>query len=351
MNFSCDLTIEGVDGTKQSLPGRFKYAMSSFTIPTIGFFWDFENIRVPKDKSGYTIIQRLRENFLQDRFESEFIVVCDIRKERDDVLDEINQAQVKIVHVRSTAKNSCDEKLKTCMSQFVQNNGPGSTLVLLSSDINFCPFLAEFRYMKKINIILIHNAASNYLLNICNENFPFSLFTEDLPPRRVEKPLQPAYVMVTGLPQKMPEFSVKKTLSLLTDNRGGKVLSVTGSTAVIKFASTEYAVQAQRRLKNETVGKKKITATFFQDINRVVTRGLAAKMQQSGRPVHTDWDINQGASASGTANTSRQRTDSSDTEDDEPRRTASTSRQRTDSSDTEDDEPQRRKQVKFGFNF
>ncbi|GBN20455.1 Meiosis regulator and mRNA stability factor 1, partial [Araneus ventricosus] len=231
-------------------------------------------------------------------------------------------------------------------------------------DINFCPFLAEFRYMKKVNIILIHNAASNYLLNICNENFPFSLFTEDLPPRRVEKPLQPAQLMVTGLPQKMSETLVRKILLQLTDNSGGKVLSVTGSTAVIKFASTEYAVKAKGRIENEKIGKRKIkvafrknlpvhtptTETFDEsidsgdtslnidenkknkrisllgaptglDVNRRLTRAFAAENQQSRRPLPTGLEgVNIGSGTSGISTRHYGQTDSSNSEDDEPQR-------------------------------
>ena len=63
--------------------------------PFIGIFWDIENCAIPPTKSVKDVIAFLRTKFVLDakRREREFIVVCDIRKER--TADELSQQQVR----------------------------------------------------------------------------------------------------------------------------------------------------------------------------------------------------------------------------------------------------------------
>ncbi|GBN06043.1 hypothetical protein AVEN_139254-1, partial [Araneus ventricosus] len=82
--------------SEQQLPILCK---SSSIGPPLGFFWDFENLRVPKKKSPFHLVQRLRKMFLKDHHEAEFVVVCDILQENQDVIDELNEAQVKYFYV------------------------------------------------------------------------------------------------------------------------------------------------------------------------------------------------------------------------------------------------------------
>ncbi|KAL3273486.1 hypothetical protein HHI36_014927 [Cryptolaemus montrouzieri] len=65
-------------------------------LPPIGIFWDIENCQVPKFKSASAVVQRIREFFLQNYREAEFIVVCDVKKEHPQVIQELHDSQVHI---------------------------------------------------------------------------------------------------------------------------------------------------------------------------------------------------------------------------------------------------------------
>lgn len=68
-------------------------------LPPMGIFWDIENVRVPKMKSAAAVVQRIREVFLENYRESEFVVVCDVKKEPSQLIQELHDSQVCIAHV------------------------------------------------------------------------------------------------------------------------------------------------------------------------------------------------------------------------------------------------------------
>lgn len=51
-------------------------------------------IQVPKKCSAIAVVAAIRNKFLVERREVEFIVVCDTRKEQPTLLQELNDAQV-----------------------------------------------------------------------------------------------------------------------------------------------------------------------------------------------------------------------------------------------------------------
>lgn len=63
-------------------------------LPPLGIYWDIENCQVPKNKSATAVVQRLREMFLENYRESEFVVVCDVKKENSMVIHDLHDAQV-----------------------------------------------------------------------------------------------------------------------------------------------------------------------------------------------------------------------------------------------------------------
>lgn len=60
----------------------------------IGIFWDIENCQVPKTKCASLVVQRIRELFYSDFREAEFLIVCDVKKESANVIQELNDSQV-----------------------------------------------------------------------------------------------------------------------------------------------------------------------------------------------------------------------------------------------------------------
>lgn len=91
-------------------------------LPPIGVFWDIENcqvrneffrffyafpsslftmlskiVKVPKGRSAVVIAQAIRDKFFHGYRETEFLVVCDVKKENSQVIQELNDAQVSIL--------------------------------------------------------------------------------------------------------------------------------------------------------------------------------------------------------------------------------------------------------------
>lgn len=54
-------------------------------LPPLGIFWDIENCNVPRNKSAASLVYRIREMFMKDYREAEFVVVCDVTKENPQV--------------------------------------------------------------------------------------------------------------------------------------------------------------------------------------------------------------------------------------------------------------------------
>lgn len=65
------------------------------TLPVLGIYWDIENCQIPKNKSAAAIVQRIREIFLENHREAEFVVVCDIKKECAQIIQDLHDSQVK----------------------------------------------------------------------------------------------------------------------------------------------------------------------------------------------------------------------------------------------------------------
>lgn len=73
--------------------------------PVLGVFWDIENCRVPPNKSAMAIVDLIRRKLLAPYREAEFVVVCDIRKEREEVIRELNNSQVPSYAITKQVKN------------------------------------------------------------------------------------------------------------------------------------------------------------------------------------------------------------------------------------------------------
>lgn len=78
---------------RSPLPHHRSPAMSRQPEP-VGLFWDIENCSVPLNKSAFGVAAKMRRVFFEGKREAEFMVVCDITKERKEITDSLNKAQV-----------------------------------------------------------------------------------------------------------------------------------------------------------------------------------------------------------------------------------------------------------------
>ena len=104
----------------------------------VGVFWDIENCAVPHGKAAGGVAERVRAlPSVSGRAEMEFVVVCDVTKQQEDVVNDLNAAQVTVQHVAAgRKKNAADEKLRQDMKRFVDTHAAREevTVVLISGD-------------------------------------------------------------------------------------------------------------------------------------------------------------------------------------------------------------------------
>ncbi|XP_063124433.1 meiosis regulator and mRNA stability factor 1 isoform X5 [Rattus norvegicus] len=233
------------------------------TLPPIGVFWDIENCSVPSGRSATTVVQRIREKFFRGHREAEFICVCDISKENKEVIQELNNCQVTVAHINATAKNAADDKLRQSLRRFANTHTAPATVVLVSTDVNFALELSDLRHRHGFHIILVHkNQASEALLHHANQLIRFEEFISDLPPRLPLKIPCHTLLYVYNLPANKDGKSISNRLRRLSDNCGGKVLSITGCSAILRFINQDSAERAQKRMENEDVFGNRIIVSF-----------------------------------------------------------------------------------------
>ncbi|XP_057194060.1 meiosis regulator and mRNA stability factor 1 isoform X1 [Triplophysa rosa] len=264
----------GVAGTSEGLLGAHlnkptqKYgapeSCGQDLLPPVGVFWDIENCAVPSGRSAATVVQRLRERFFHGHREAEFICVCDINKENKAVIQELNNCQVTVAHINATAKNAADDKLRQSLRRFAETHAAPASVIVVSSDVNFASELSDLRHRHGFQVILVHKSqASSALLQHAHLCVLFEEFVSDLPPGMVVKS-QPSFslLFVHHLPTHRDAKAVANRLQRLSNNCGGKVLGVSGSCAVLRFASADAAERARKRMDNEDVLGHRITVSF-----------------------------------------------------------------------------------------
>ena len=80
---------------KNSLTGSPSQGSTAPEPEPIGVFWDIENCPVPRGKSASAVVQKIRKEFFSGKREVEFMCVCDINKEKKEVIEELNKTQVR----------------------------------------------------------------------------------------------------------------------------------------------------------------------------------------------------------------------------------------------------------------
>ncbi|CAB3364342.1 Hypothetical predicted protein [Cloeon dipterum] len=261
-------------------------AQSAF-FPPIGVFWDIENCQVPSGISALTVVQFVRDRFFQGYSEEEFVVVCDVTKENSQVMQELNAAQIDVVHVSSMCKNAADEKLRQALRRFAERHGSPAAVVLMTGDVNFASDIRDLKYRKQIKVILLHPTyTSDAMLMSSDEHYNFFELTNSLPHRSILGSVCTDHfdVIVKNLPDSTI-YGTNKTrqrLKYLSYNCGGKIIRVTRYEAVVRFGSRELAERilfalACIRMDGEDVLGRKIVVSIPQTA-RSASAGVENKL-------------------------------------------------------------------------
>lgn len=103
-------------------------------LPAAGVFWDIENCALNRSKSFFGFVDKIRRTLIASRYrETEFVCVCDTSSIERYVLEQLNLAQVNVIHVNAGSKNAADDKLKQLMIRFAEIVQQPPTIILISS--------------------------------------------------------------------------------------------------------------------------------------------------------------------------------------------------------------------------
>lgn len=192
--------------------------------------------------------------------------VCDTSKESKDIIQELNAAQVNVVHITATSKNAADDKIRQSLRRFSDTHSPPATVVLVSSDVNFAADLSDLRHRKKYDVVLIHSRRVSEALKICaTKSILYEELVKDLPKRQAEVVDEGGLDLeVTNLPSGVYEKKIQSRLKKLSENCGGRVVSVCKDVAVLRFKCHNDAAKARTRMEGEDVYGNKIKVDFPQ---------------------------------------------------------------------------------------
>ena len=88
--FQCDVHLDQY----KVIAKTFSPSVTSHQLEPVGVFWDFGNCQVTPDKSAFALANKIRKMFFEGKREAEFMCVCDINKERKEVMWDLSKAQV-----------------------------------------------------------------------------------------------------------------------------------------------------------------------------------------------------------------------------------------------------------------
>ena len=224
------------------------YGNASIPPKPLGIFWDIENCNVPNGKSAMAVCDKIRKQlFCEGHREIQFAVVCDATKEPKTVLEELEKAQVDIIHVVSNRKNAADDKLKQLMRRFADLHRDGSRIVLISGDMDFAADIADFKRRMCLSVILLHNSnASESLILAASQAHNFYDILSTLPVKHDRSAsLINDEIIVSNLPSvsDCPKETIIQILNQIAQQYEGKVTNINGTngSAVLKFSSADQA--------------------------------------------------------------------------------------------------------------
>ncbi|KAI8797405.1 meiosis arrest female protein 1 [Biomphalaria glabrata] len=242
---------------------------------------------------NWLFFSNIRHEYLEtcwDFREAEFICVCDINKEAESTIKDLNDGQINVVHINATAKNAADDKIRQSLRRFSDSHPPGTKVILISSDVNFASDLSDLRHRKKFEVVLIHKAqVSEALLTCATEHYLYEDIIKDLPDRPGYKEVSDNVLVAYGYSKDCPDIKVKQVLKMLSNNCGGRVISIGPLFAILKFETPEFAERAKKRMNGEEVFGRKITVClpeetpFFNTVKKLLS-SHTSKRQESPSP-------------------------------------------------------------------
>jgi hypothetical protein len=144
------------------------------------FFWDIENVPIPKGQKPFDIVQRIRQKLVIEPGlqEVDFSCYCNITTISLENQQSLQHATVRLIHVPDRKPGAADRQIMLDLSRFERSHRPPATIVLISGDIDFVGTLSDLRHQARFHVIVIHNKpAKDELKATVNEHYPWEFFT------------------------------------------------------------------------------------------------------------------------------------------------------------------------------
>ncbi|CAF3775573.1 unnamed protein product [Rotaria sordida] len=147
----------------------------------ISFFWDIENVPIPKAQKPFDIVQRIRQKLVVEAGlrEYNFSCYCNTTTISQENQLSLFHANVRIVHIPDRKIGAVDRQIMLDLDRFERAHHSPATIVLISGDIDFVGKLSDLRHQAGFYVIVIHNKpAKEELKATVNDHFPWELFTQ-----------------------------------------------------------------------------------------------------------------------------------------------------------------------------
>jgi hypothetical protein len=148
----------------------------------IAFFWDIENVPIPRGQRPFDIVQRIRQKLITEpgSQEVDFSCYCNSSTISQQNQQSLQHANVRIIHVPDRKPGAADRQILLDLDRFERVHRPPATIVLISGDIDFVGKLSDLRHRVRFHVIVIHNKpAKEELKATVNEHYPWTLFTHE----------------------------------------------------------------------------------------------------------------------------------------------------------------------------
>lgn len=169
-----------------STSSNFTSSPSSASRPEglISFFWDIENVPIPKAQKPFDIVQRIRQKLVVEAGLREYNFTCYCNSTTISQENQLSlfHANVRIVHVPDRKPGAVDRQIMLELDRFERAHRPPATIVLISGDIDFVGKLSDLRHQAGFHVIVIHNKpAKTELKATVNAHYAWELFTQAPP--------------------------------------------------------------------------------------------------------------------------------------------------------------------------
>jgi hypothetical protein len=147
----------------------------------VSFFWDIENVPIPRAQKPFDIVQRIRQKLViePNLREYNFTCYCNSTTISKDNQLSLFHANVRIVHIPDRKPGAVDRQIMLELDRFERAHRPPATIVLISGDIDFVGKLSDLRHQAGFHVIVIHNKpAKEELKATVNDHYAWETFTQ-----------------------------------------------------------------------------------------------------------------------------------------------------------------------------